>query len=240
MEREFYQKTQLILLLISVVFISSCNKEVAKLDECVLPGEEIASSQEESGSDTDQDDSSAAPKVCLLPEREPAANLEINYVLNKFPEDREAKMERSIERLMIIVNSVEFRERVLNHEYEGKKTFVDNEGLTNEEIYIKLMEGAEKLSPEVDEEIDLDITLYYRNNSTVGYTYPNVEKIWVNDKFFSKNSYGKVSANLIHEWLHKLGFGHDKSPTARRAYSVPYGIGTIVKELVDGMTPSAL
>lgn len=238
MERELYQKAQLLLVLLISIFLASCDKEVAKLDECLLPGEQGSQLEAEDTSETTEE--VKVPKACNIPLREPAANLEINYILNDFPEDREEKMHKAVERLMLIVNSVEFKERVLNHEYKGEKTFVDNDGMTNEEIYQRLMDGAEKLSPEVDEEIDLDITLYYRNNSTVGYTYPNVEKIWVNDKFFAKNSFGKVAANLIHEWLHKLGFKHDKKRTARRAYSVPYGVGTIMRELVDGMSPSAL
>ena len=97
------------------------------------------------------------------------------------------------------------------------------------------MLGAETLSPEEDEEIDIDITLYYSNNSTVGYTYPNTNRIWVNDKFFAVNSLGKVAANVLHEWTHKIGFDHDFKRTTRRNFSIPYGVGTIIEKMVDGM-----
>jgi len=235
MEREFCKSNRPIYFLLLIVFLTSCNKEIADLNECVMPEAQI----EQSALQADNPEQEP-PKVCLLPKANPEANLLINFNLQDFPVDREEKMLRAIERLMIIVNSEEFRQRVLDHEYNGERTFVDNDGLSNEEIYLKIMEGAEKLSPEVDGEIDIDVTLYYKNNSTVGYTYPDVARIWVNDKFFATNSLGKVAANLLHEWTHKIGFGHDFSSTASRPYSVPYGVGTIVKELVDGMTPSSL
>ena len=97
------------------------------------------------------------------------------------------------------------------------------------------MLGSEELNPGDNETIDIDITLYFANNSTVGYTYPNVNKIWVNNKFFAGFSLGKVAANVTHEWTHKLGFGHDFNRTTRRNSSVPYGVGTIIQQLVDGL-----
>ena len=157
----------------------------------------------------------------------------VNYVLRDFSHTQAQKMDEAIDKLVEIVNSDVFKQRVLNHTYKGVLSFVDNEGLTNLEIYQKLMQGSETLNPAIDSEMDIDITLYYSNNSTVGYTYPNSERIWVNDKFFRSNSLGRVAANIIHEWTHKLGFDHDYNRTTRRNYSVPYGIGTIVQQLID-------
>ena len=99
------------------------------------------------------------------------------------------------------------------------------------------MLGSEVLIPGNDEEMDLDITLYYANNSVVGYTYPDTTRVWTNDKFFSTYTYAQVAQNVVHEWIHKLGFGHDYNRTTRRNYSVPYGIGTIIKDLIEEMTP---
>ena len=238
MEREFYKNLkQQLIILSALALLISCNKEVAKLNDCVMPGE-VTQVEAQAEAEDQNSESDNAPTVCVLPEQELDANLTINFELTNFPVEREKKMRESIERLMLVVNSKGFKQRVLDHEYKGEKTFVDNNGLTNEQIYEQIMEGAETLSPEVDEEIDLNITLYYKNNSTVGYTYPNRDRIWVNDKFFATNRYGKVAANLLHEWTHKIGFGHDRSRTASRPYSVPYGVGTIIKELIDEMTPS--
>ncbi|MBD65386.1 MAG: hypothetical protein CME62_09270 [Halobacteriovoraceae bacterium] len=169
-----------------------------------------------------------------LPE-EPSAAFTINYVLRDFSKSKRAKMDDAIEKLKLVVNSIEFKEAVLAHTYNGVYQYVDNLGLSNSQIYEKIMAGAETLNPAIDEEMDIDITLYFTNNSVVGYTYPNSERIWVNDKFFTSNSLGQVAANIMHEWTHKIGFGHDYNRTARRPYSVPYAVGSIVRRLVDNL-----
>lgn len=168
-------------------------------------------------------------------EEAPEADLEINAYLREFSSSQRAKMEAALEKLNIVLNSEEFRVRVLNHTYNNSKTFVNNNGQTNAEVYLTILKGAETLNGIEDQEVDLDITLYYSNNSTVGYTYPNVNKIWVNNKFFSTYTHGSVAANVVHEWLHKLGYGHDFQRTANRNYSVPYGIGNIVRDLVNNL-----
>ena len=127
---------------------------------------------------------------------------------------------------------VEFRDRILNHTYQGVKQFVDSNGLTNEQIYEKLLDGKETLLPVIDNQMDLQLELYANySTSTVGYTYANTTKIWMNRKFFDVYDPEEVARNVFHEWTHKLGFGHDSSATSRRPYSVPYAIGKIIQDL---------
>ncbi len=223
MQRELCLKA---ILSMSLFTLMACDSVPETSATCTLPQE-----QNILNDDTTSDEA----KECVIPEREVTANLQVNATLQDFNPEQESKMRQAIERIEIVINSQEFKRRVLNHEYLGEKTFVDNGGLSNEEVYIKIMEGSETLLPSIDEEIDVDLTLYYRNNSTVGYTYPNTSRIWVNNKFFSSFTLGKVAANVSHEWTHKIGFGHDFKKTARRAYSVPYAVGTIIQQLVDGM-----
>lgn len=179
------------------------------------------------------------PPECIVPEQEANAELTINSTLEDFSLEQENKMKDALKRLKVVINSAEFKNKVINHSYNGDKTFIDNNGLTNEEIYQKIMAASETLSPEEDHEIDIDITLYFANNSTVGYTYPNVNKIWVNRKFFSTYSLAKVAGNVAHEWTHKLGFDHDFQRTERRNFSVPYAVGSIIQELIENMTPES-
>jgi hypothetical protein len=207
---------------------SPCSVELA-LEE-VYP-EMMAQATGDEGSEEGED----VIRPCILPLQDPDANLDINVELQNFTESQEEKMKEALKRLKIVINSVEFKERVLNHTFNGEKTFHENNGLTNEEVYQTLMDGAEELLPEIDEEMDLDITMYYKRSSTVGYTYPNTTRIWVNSRFFNGYSYGQVAANATHEWTHKLGYGHSKYNNSSRPYTVPYGIGTIIEDLVDGM-----
>jgi len=185
------------------------------------------------GDDDPNNDPSEPPRECQLPTANPDSNLVVNANLRDFNTEDEAKMREALARMEIVVNSIEFKEKVINFEWNGQRQFNDNDGLTNEEIYQKLMSGYEDLLPVEDSEIDLDLTLYYRNNSTVGYTYPDTVRVWVNNKFFAGYNYGQVAANAIHEWTHKVGFGHDFNNNSDRPFSVPYGIGSIVKEMVN-------
>lgn len=208
--------------LIFLMLFIACNQATEPIvsSSCLIPGE-VRSSE------TQRD--------CVIPERSPAADMTIDVNLRDFVSTQEDKMFSALARLEIVLNSEEFKARVLGHKYQNSKTFVDNKGMSNEEIYDEIMKGAETLSRSVDNELDIDITLYFSNNSVVGYTYPSSNRIWVNNKFFAQYSFGKVAGNVAHEWTHKLGFGHDASRTASRAYSVPYAVGDIVSELVDKM-----
>lgn len=201
---------------------------------CALNYEEALKQHQErvaNGQETEAD----APRECQLPTAEPGANLGINIVMTNFNNLQKAKMNDAIEKMKIVLNSIDFKERVIGHTYNGKRTFVDNNGMTNEEIYQAIMEGAETLMPEIDHEMDIDVTMYYKRSSTVGYTYPDTTKTWVNSRFFNGYTIGDVAANSTHEWTHKLGFTHSYYNNAARPYSVPYGIGSIMSELVDSL-----
>lgn len=145
---------------------------------------------------------------------------------------KQQKLYSSVELLQYVFASEEFRERILNHEFNGKKSFHMNKGLTNREIYEKILEGVEKLHPEDNNAMDVEIELYSDFESSVlGYTYPRSKRIWMNVKYFNKHSASEVAGHLTHEWLHKLGFDHERERNEDRKYSVPYAVGYIVKEL---------
>src|SRR5690606_12948195 len=119
------------------------------------------------------------------------------------------KVYKAFDIIKQIVRTREFKERVLNHTYQGTKQFVDNKGLTNEEIYLSLIDGSETLSPGIDNEVDMELELYYKNNSTIGYTYASKTRVWMNTKFFDQYTPSQVARNVFHEWTHKLGYKHD-------------------------------
>jgi hypothetical protein len=148
-----------------------------------------------------------------------------------FKPHEEEKVLKAIEIIKAVISSQEFKQRVLNFEFSGKKQFVDNQGLSNEEIYFKLLQGSESLTPETDHEMDLELELYFSHRNTVGYTYPEELKIWMNKKFFNFYTPAEVAANLFHEWTHKLGFTHSFRYNKARDFSVPYGLGYLILEL---------
>ncbi len=142
------------------------------------------------------------------------------------------KVQEALIFIQRIVRTPEFRDRVLNHKFDGKLQFSNNNGLTNAQIYQALVDASEELKQGVNHKMDLELELYTNNfTSTVGYTYANTLRIWMNRKFFNRYSSEEVARNVFHEWTHKLGFGHDSNATARRPYSVPYALGSIIQEM---------
>jgi len=142
-----------------------------------------------------------------------------------------AKIDLAEQKLREVIQSEEFKNRVINFTYNGTKKFVDNNGLTNTQIYYKILNAAEKLLPVIDNELDLNIKTYYSSSSTVGYTSSNINYINFNTKYLKSYSLSETAKTMMHEWLHKLGFGHAYSYSTSRNYSVPYGIGKIMMEL---------
>lgn len=157
-----------------------------------------------------------------------ALTFDVEVQLFNFDSEQQDKMERAIEIIKLVVATEEFRNKILNHSYNGKTTFVDNGGFTNAQIYQKILEGAESLQPTRNNTIDAEIELYYAATNIVGYTYPSSKRIWVNSKYFTSYTAAGVAHNLFHEWMHKLGFNHASSWSESRDYSVPYAVGSIV------------
>lgn len=222
------------LLTIGSIFIG-CEAQVQSNSECVLDYEAALEEYNRQLDAQEITEETPPPVACQLPEQDPEAGLSIDIKMRDFTQEQEEKMLKAVERIKIAINSTKFKEKILNHKYKDEFTFVDNAGLSNEEIYKKIMEGAEILTPELDYEIDVDVTMYYKRSSTVGYTYPNTTRTWVNSRFFNNYTLGEVASNVVHEWTHKLGFEHDFNNNSARPYSVPYAVGEIIEEIIEEM-----
>lgn len=151
--------------------------------------------------------------------------------LDHFTPAQQDKIDEAAEVIKTVVASKEFRAAILNHTYNGQKTFVENGGLTNAEIYHRLLQGAEKLSPAKNNTLDAELELYFEETGTVGYTTPATTRIFMNTKFFNSYTPAQVAGNLMHEWMHKIGFGHTTKNTPERPYTVPYAVGYLMTRL---------
>ena len=161
-----------------------------------------------------------------------AKNWNADIYLVNFNSSEEDKIKKAVNLIKKVISSTEFRDRILNYTYKEKKQFVDNHGLNNEQIYSLILDGAEQMgNRRKNNRMDVELELYHQVTSTIGYTYPNTARIWINKKYFSRYTPIKVADNLMHEWMHKLGFSHDLSWNQDRDHSVPYAIGYIVEEL---------
>ncbi|WP_408097135.1 hypothetical protein ACJVC5_19050 [Peredibacter sp. HCB2-198] len=163
---------------------------------------------------------------------EAAHTFEFNVKMLRMSRNREEKVNEAIDLLRRIFASQEFRRRILNHRFKGRKAFANNRGMSNQQIYNAILAGVERLKPTRNNAMDLELELYTDHDSKVmGYTLPRSRRVWMNTKFFNRHTPANVASNLTHEWLHKLGFDHDYKATWKRKYSVPYGIGYIVRDL---------
>ena len=159
------------------------------------------------------------------------ASFETDVKLINFDQQQSKKIKQALDLIKRVVGSDEFRERILEHKYKGKKEFFNNSGLSNEEIYQKIVDGAEIMNPEKNFRMDIELELYHEKTNTIGYTYPHVVRVWMNKKYFEKYTPVQVADNLFHEWMHKLGFDHDIKHNPDRPFSVPYAIGYLIEEL---------
>jgi hypothetical protein len=160
-----------------------------------------------------------------------AETFQVNITYINFSADQREKYEKAAEIVRRVVANPEFKARVIGHTYNGVATYVDNEGQSNATIYQKILNGDETLKPERNNQLDVEVELYYADTNTIGYTYPNGHRIWVNTKYFDTYTPASVAANLFHEWLHKLGYQHAVEYAPSREYSVPYAIGKMMNIL---------
>jgi hypothetical protein len=164
-----------------------------------------------------------------------AYTFDTNIMFINTTSDQQDKFDKAVEMIKKVVATEEFRSKVLNHTYNGSKTYVDNGGFNNAQIYQKILEASETLQPTKNNTMDMEVELYYAATSTVGYTYANTKRIYVNTKYFNTNTVGGVASNLFHEWLHKIGFVHATSYSTARDYSVPYAVGRMISTIGAGL-----
>lgn len=185
----------------------------------------------------------------------------LNFVLEgyKFPSKTKtgkrqlAKFEKALEIMEEVMNSEEFRTKVISYkrasngkrEYQKNFLWKDSEiTFTNEEIYQIIMNGDEKMRPNTIGEMNFNSRVRVCRwntspmrwkwcQSVVGSTTPASSKmITLNWKFYKKFEVNQMVANMVHEWLHLLGFLHGKKHMREE---VPYVVGTIAGEVAKGI-----
>lgn len=213
----------------------SCNKsgggssseDALPVTETISDGTDTNTDTTDPVIDTPTDPDPAPAPVTDLP---PAAlSFTTNVELFGFTGAQEEKYIKATEIVKAVIATEEFRDQVLNYTYNGAKQFADNKGLTNAQIYQSILDAAETLQPAKNNRMDIEVELYYENSTVVGHTSSSSKRIFVNTKYFDQYAANSVASNMMHEWLHKLGYHHDAAATAQRPYSVPYAVGKILR-----------
>lgn len=143
-----------------------------------------------------------------------------------------AKMKEAFSLIETVINSNEFKEKVINYVgKDGKRSYIRSNGLTNEQVYEAIMAGKELIGGEqTPGEMNFDVTRYMKFwSKVIGYTEPGKSNtMYVHGKFYKKFSPAEISGNITHEWLHLCGFYHG---SAADHDSVPYAVGYIMRDL---------
>lgn len=131
------------------------------------------------------------------------------------------------------INTESFRAWCLNHKANGQRDGKPGFHYTKdspEEVYKKIMSGAETLDPVEDGEADIYVELDRSFSwSAIGYTYENTKWQWIYNRFFKGATVAGIAGNLAHEWCHKIGYDHEFKWTELREHSVPYAVGYYVE-----------
>ena len=150
-----------------------------------------------------------------------------------------------------VVNSEEFRTKVISYqnssgEREYQKNYIWNDSsqrLTNEDVYNLLMEANEKMVPGTLNEMNIFARLRKCSWSkrkfsvwcrkVIGSTSPRTTPWMVlNWKFYRNYKAHNMVANIVHEWIHLLGFLHGKRNMREE---VPYVVGSIAGQVAKGI-----
>lgn len=170
--------------------------------------------------------------------------IEVRFVQTRgFTDAIQTRFLRAAEKLRRVLASDEFKQKVLGFKYQGQRQYVQNLDLTNEQIYLMMLRGREIYLGENNGSMDLNLEFYNQRSSVIGYTSETTRWIYLNWYHYVDFEDQDIADNLVHEWLHKLGFDHDFNSTARRPSSVPYAVGGIVYDLMqdlDSTRPSSV
>lgn len=147
--------------------------------------------------------------------------------------DQEMDVEKAAEIIKKVVASQEFKDRVLNHTVNGVKTFLNNNGLSNEEIYQKILEAAESDNLAKDNVMELEFELIPQKTTLRTRIYQiisGIKKIFFFLNLFQNTTPAGVAQQLFQQWLGKIGFALPESSSSEN-FSVQTAVAKIIGEL---------
>ncbi|MCT4641939.1 MAG: hypothetical protein N4A33_06530 [Bacteriovoracaceae bacterium] len=165
------------------------------------------------------------------------------------------KFVKALAMLEPVLNSEAFKKRVLSyvrpeHSEPGyQKNYLwsnKNKRLSPSQIYDIIMKADEKMIPATIGKMNINswvkVCKWYERPFTwckkvIGSTSPSSSKMMkLNWKFYKSFETHQMVSNIVHEWLHLLGFLHGPSATMRM--EVPYVVGAIAGEVAKEMIES--
>lgn len=161
-----------------------------------------------------------------------ASTFETNISTVGMSVDQEEEIRKAEDIIKLVVSSEEFKKRVLNHTVNGVKTFLNNNGLTNAEIYQKILDAAEDGTLNKDNIMDLAVELIPQKSTLASRIFKiiaGIKKIFFFLNLFQNTTPAGIAQNLFQQWLGKLGFSTVTGSTSH--LTVQEAIAKIIGEL---------
>ena len=153
-----------------------------------------------------------------------------------------ARLTKLISEAHAVVNHPEFEKRVRNAKIKNGKSFSYSDESGNQ-VFEKILEGSELGGPK-----DNVWQLFYEfspkprkcfgvgrwkkcSSWILGWTDPSIKKVFINSLPWPDRDDSGIVGTIVHEQLHKLGYGHPFNDTPTRYLSAPYAVGTIAAEI---------
>ena len=144
--------------------------------------------------------------------------------------EEEIKIQEAEEIIKRVVASSEFKDRILNHTVNGIKTFLNNNGYSNEEIYQKILEAAESDNLRKDNKMELSLEVVSQTGQSRIYRILNgIKKVFFFFNLFKKTTPAGIAQSLFQQWLGKIGFNRTENVTSQ--LSVQEAVSKIIGEL---------
>jgi hypothetical protein len=158
-----------------------------------------------------------------------------------FNNTQEQFVHKAMKKFETVMNSAILKQRIIDFTCVLGQRFEDNQGLSNQQVYEKLIAAAETYNPSINFQADLFLNLKRKNkpwfsrNPAIGFGSPGTKEITTYTWWFNSATEPEYAGHIAHEWVHKVGFDHEFNPTATRPFSVPYAFGNIIEKLAGNL-----
>lgn len=228
------KKTSAVVMVILMMVVTSCGGKKSSKSGPVTIAQPTSPAEPDptdppNPPDTDTPDTDTSPPSGNIPPQ--ALSFKVNFGLQDMDETQTEKFSQASEIIKRVVASDSFRDQIVNYTYNGVKRFVKNKGLSNEKIYLAILDGAEKLTPAKDNTMSLNARLYTATFPEMSYSYANTLLISINTAYFDKITAVELAGRMTHHWLHKLGFDYKNTTPEAKLNSVPVAVSKILQDI---------
>lgn len=201
----------LLVILSVLVLVTACQPNQSEKQSSVTTDRPSVSTDADATSDADDQ----VPVEALT--------FETNISTEGMSVEQEMEIRKAEDIIKLVIASEEFKSRILNHTVNGVKTFLNNNGLSNEEIYQRILD---------QNVMDLAVELIPKKttlSSRIFQIIAGIKKIFFFLNLFQNTTPAGIAQNLFQQWLGNIGFGLTEGASSN--LTVQQAVARIIGEL---------